>query len=129
MYRWTEWFAGQSRGTMTIVAAGLVGLIALADYFASNDVSLAVFYVFPIALAAWYVSPNLAHVLSIMSIVLWLAGDFAVGKGWVISGSAVAIWNAVIRLGFYYVITVMLTHIHELTMSLETKVLQRALAL
>jgi signal transduction histidine kinase len=129
MSYWNEWVVRQSRQTIGFVATGLVLLMAVLDYSAGNDISLAVFYVFPIALATWYVTPGLAHALSILSVVLWLAGDYAVGGGWVVSGSIVVLWNAIIRLGFYYLIVLMLTYIHALNTRLETKVTQRTMAL
>ncbi len=129
MLSWAESFSKLPSQVLALIAVGLVIAIGIADYVSTNDVSLAVFYVFPIAIAAWYVGPGLAHALSIMSIAVWILGDFAVGNGWVASGSIVALWNAAIRLVFYFVITEMLVHIRALNNSLEARALQRAIAL
>ena len=125
MLHWNEWIAKQSRQSVAVAAMLGIVLIGIADYLAGNDVSLAVVYVFPIAIAAWYVGRTWAYALSLLSIVAWLAGDYAVGAGWVNAGFIVTIWNALIRLVFYYLIIHLLIKLHALTTGLETRVLQR----
>ncbi len=117
------WPESRSReGTMLITSA-MVALIGLGDYLISWQISLSVIYVYPIAIAAWYVGPRFAYVLSILTVVLFTAGDLASDipyTTWLI-----AVWNAIVRLAFYAVLIHMLDYIRSLTVGLETRVLER----
>lgn len=49
-FSWLE----HRRSTIPFIAALSVVFIGIADYLAGNDISLAVFYAFPVAIVAWY---------------------------------------------------------------------------
>jgi signal transduction histidine kinase len=103
--------------TITVFGIGAI------DYLSGNEISWSIIYVIPIALATWYVGRGLAYALSILSVVLWIIGEFATGLQ--VSSWLVPVWNSAIRLAFYYAIIGMLHHIRTLTNDLEGRVFAR----
>src|SRR5262249_29801368 len=122
-FSWIEWPAHCSRATILGISAILLLLIGLADYLITWEISLAIVYVYPIAIAAWYVGAAWAYAFSLVSIVLFTAGDVAQGQPY--SSWLIPEWNAFIRLALYAVVIQLLTHIRSLTDDLELRVFQR----
>jgi len=121
--RLEHWLSSSSRLTVALLSTGLVLLIGFADYASGIEISLSVIYMFPIMLGAWYVSRLFAFGLSILSVVVWIIGDFS--GGLVVSSWLVPVWNAAIRLVFYGVTIELLGYIRTLTIGLEARVSQR----
>src|SRR5262245_27639824 len=122
-FSWIEWPARCSQVTILVISAILLLLIGLADYLITWEISLAIVYVYPIAIAAWYVGAGWAYAFSLVSIVLFTAGDVAQGQPY--SSWLIPEWNAFIRLALYAVVIQLLTHIRSLTEDLELRVFQR----
>ena len=120
---WIEWPNSCSRDATIAISTGLVMLIGLGDYVASWQISFSVIYVYPIAIAAWYLGTGWAYGLSVLSAVLFTAGDLA--GGFPFSSWLVLVWNAVIRMIFYAVLIQLLVYIRALTTGLEARVLER----
>ena len=121
--RWAAFSGRQSRVTIAAVATLSVFAIGGIDYLSGNEISWSIIYVLPIALATWYVGRTLAYALSILSVILWIVGEFATGL--VVSTWLVPVWNAVIRLALYYAVISMLHYIRTLTDDLEGRVFAR----
>ena len=122
-FSWIEWPARCSRVTILVISGILLFLIGLADYLITWEISLAVVYVYPIAIVAWYVGTGWAYAFSLISIVLFTAGDVAAGQPY--SSWLIPEWNAFIRLALYAVVIQLLTHIRSLNEDLEIRVFQR----
>src|SRR5690348_1072168 len=88
-----------SRSGFGVVAALLVPAIGVANFFVGKDITLSVFYVLPIAIAAWYVGRTFALVLALLSVGFWIAADFAAGNGY--ANFFAFLWNGTIRLLLY----------------------------
>jgi len=121
--RLMTWPEGRSRQSVVLISSAIVALIGLRDYLLSWQISLSVIYVYPIAIAAWYIGPRFAYLLSISSVVLFTAGDLASDIPY--SSWLIAVWNGVVRLVFYAVLIHMLDYIRSLTLGLEARVLER----
>ncbi len=120
---WTKWIRAQSPRTVALVALAGTLLIGCLDYLSGNEISWSIIYVFPIALATWYAGPIWAYALAIVSVALWVTGDFATGARY--TSWLVPVWNSMIRLAFYYAFIGMLFYIRTLTGDLEGRVLAR----
>ena len=92
-----------------VVALAVVGVavVGLADYVSGFELSLSVFYVGPVALAAWYASSRAGVATSVLSSCTWLAAD--VGAGLAYSHPAIAVWNTVVRLAVLMVTAALLS--------------------
>jgi signal transduction histidine kinase len=121
--RLMTWPEGRSRQSIVLITSAIVALIGLLDYLLGWQISLAAFYVYPIAIAAWYIGPGFAYLLSILSVALFSVGDVA--ADFPFSSWPIPVWNAAVRLVFYAILIHMLDYIRSLTAGLEARVLER----
>lgn len=66
------------------------------------DLGLSIFYVLPIAVIAWYVSPRAGYLASLMSAVLWYIAEAARTPPETLR--LFLVWNTAIRLAFWLVV-------------------------
>ena len=121
--RLMTWPEGHSRARVVLISFAMVVLIGLVDYALGWQISLSAVYVYPIAIAAWYIGPTFAYGLSVLSVALFTAGDLA--AGFPFSSWAIPLWNAVVRLAFYAILIHMLDYIRSMATRLEAGVLER----
>ena len=104
-----------------------VFIVGLVDYATGSEITFSVFYLLAVGLAAWFVGKGFAAFISVFSVVVSLAGDFAAGGHY--SSPLVSWWNASIVLAFYLVAVVLLDRLRSLNRDLEARVRQRTTAL
>lgn len=88
----------QTKSRLFEVSLLLVLLIGLADYFASPDISLLVFFMLPIFIAVWFVGKRAGVTVSILSGAVWTA--IALVNPHPYAHPAIPYWNVATRLGF-----------------------------
>ncbi len=89
-----------------ITGFALIAAIGVLDYLTGYDYSFSVFYVLPIALITWIISQRLGLAASLISTFAWLAADMASRPPY--TQSLVPVWNTLIRLSFFVIITLLL---------------------
>jgi diguanylate cyclase (GGDEF)-like protein len=92
---------GLSRWQIVAAACCGVVLIGIADYVTGYQVSVSVFYLAPVMLAAWYAGKRAAIGLAVLSSFTWLTVD--IGTAHPYDHFAIPFWNALVRLGFFLV--------------------------
>jgi diguanylate cyclase (GGDEF)-like protein len=76
-----------------------VALVGFVDNWTGYEVSVSVFYLFPVLAAAWYVGLLPSIAVSLFSAFTWYWVE--VHSGHAYSHPAIPIWNALVRLGFF----------------------------
>ncbi|HZH29972.1 MAG TPA: GGDEF domain-containing protein [Pyrinomonadaceae bacterium] len=89
----------------------LIVVLGVLDYFTGFELSFAVFYLFPVALVAWFASKRTAVVTSIASAVAWQAANQLAGEHF--SNTLIPLWNAATRLGFFLIVALLLAKLRE----------------
>ncbi|MES2466674.1 MAG: PAS domain-containing protein [Verrucomicrobiota bacterium] len=107
-----HWHAVTAAGTIG------VGLVGLFDLYTGNEISVSILYELPIAAAVWSVGKWSGLWLSILAAMLWLKLDLQEAKSY--SHWVIPYWNASVRLGFFLLSTVLLSHIRFLVRNLES---------
>jgi diguanylate cyclase (GGDEF)-like protein len=97
------------RRFLATVSLMLVLLLGVLDYLSGFEFSFSLFYLLPVALAAWYVNRDLAFLISIFSALTWLVANSLAGE--IYSNPAAGYWNAASRLGFFFVVTVLIANL------------------
>jgi signal transduction histidine kinase len=112
-----------------VITAGLLMLtvIGIVDYLAGFELLFSVFYLLEVALAAWFVGKGFGLLMSVLSVMVWIGGDFAAGAHY--SNLIVPTWNAVILMVFYFIVVWLLTNLRSLQRKLEARVEERTEAL
>jgi signal transduction histidine kinase len=116
----------QSRFASVTIIAGLVAVVATLDYLAGVGVSLALFYLIPIALSVAWLGWRTGCAAAVACIVLRVTGDLANGG---YRHPDVAGWNRVIDLFMYLVVVFILHALISLLREVDERVRQRTAAL
>jgi len=86
---------------------GSLGVSGL-DYVTGFEVSFSIFYLAPIALAAWYGGGHrMGVLLCILSACLWLSVDLVSGHAY--THAPIVFWNAGVRFGFFIFISLLIS--------------------
>jgi signal transduction histidine kinase len=110
-----------------VLSLALVAVIGLVDYLTGFLIFFSAFYLLPVGLAAWYVGGIAGTATAVLSVGVWLAGDFAAGVTY--PSLLVPIWNGAITLIVYFVVVATLVNVRKLQKELEERVRQRTSAL
>jgi signal transduction histidine kinase len=110
-----------------LIALLLVIAVGVADYFSGYQIYWSIFYLVAISFAAWNVGVLFALLISLLSIVSWLIGDWAAGV--VYPNRFVPIWNELITFGSYLVVIWLLSHLKSFHKTLEARIRERTAAL
>jgi diguanylate cyclase (GGDEF)-like protein len=89
----------------------LIGAIGWLDFLTGNEFAFSAFYVLPIALVTWLTGRRFGLVASLSSAAVWLGADISSGHSY--SNPFIPIWNSIIRLTFFVIITLLLAALRK----------------
>jgi diguanylate cyclase (GGDEF)-like protein len=89
-----------------IIAIILVPFLGVIDYLTGPELAFSIFYLAPVSLGVWYVGRGAGIGISIASAVTWLVADLMWSK--IYPHPLIPYWNALVRLGFFLIITYIL---------------------
>jgi diguanylate cyclase (GGDEF)-like protein len=81
-----------------IALAGIV-LVGLMDYATGYEISFSLFYLGPVALAAWYAGRRNAIAIAVLAAGVWLSADTASGHPY--THPLITMWELLVRLGVF----------------------------
>lgn len=91
--------AARAPSVILLLALALIFLVGALDYLTGYKLSFSIFYLVPVALAAWYGGRGVGLAICGASATTWLAVDYT---GPVV-GLPILFWNAAVRLGFFII--------------------------
>ncbi len=97
------YFLGVSGLRLFWVSLFGVLIVGTFDHWTGPEISFSLFYLVPIALSAWYGPAGQGPILCLMSAGIWMAADISAGHFH--SHLLIPAWNALVRLGFFLIIT------------------------
>ena len=89
------------------VAACGVLIVGGLDYLTGYEVAMSLFYLGPVAIAAWYSGRLAGSAIAVLSCVSWFIADLGAGHEYL--HPAIPFWNSLIRFGFFYITALLLT--------------------
>lgn len=95
------WLSGLSRSALLALAASAVLAEGLVDYLTGPEISFSIFYVGPVAAAAWYAGRRPGATLSVFAAATWYVAD-ALSRDY--SSLVFGVWNSIVRLALFLVI-------------------------
>ncbi|MGE5263870.1 MAG: ATP-binding protein [Acidobacteriota bacterium] len=107
----------------TIIGLAAVVVLGFADYLTGPDISFTLFYLIPLSLVAWSSGRRAGFLLSLISAIVWLRVDLALGT--VYSNPLARYWNAAAKLGFFLVVVQLEVSLKALNRNLERLVKER----
>ncbi len=93
------------------LSAILLVLVALLDIATGNEISFAIFYLFPVTFAVAFISRRAGFVLSLVSAATWGYVEVATGRGY--SAAWIPYWNSAVRLGFFLIVNELVDHLRR----------------
>lgn len=110
--RLLDFFEQRGKGATLRILLVMVILLGAMDYVTGYEWSFAFFYLVPVSLAAWCGDRHVGWAVSVASAVVWQASNRLAGETF--SVPFVPVWNAAKRLGFFLVVTVLLTRLRAM---------------
>ena len=98
-----EYLHRQTRASAFVIGALFILLVGTVDSFIGSGISLTVFYLIAICLVAWQGSRKAGLTLSAFAALVWLAAEVVSEPAQ--QGSAILYWNALVRLGQFMLVT------------------------
>ena len=123
MNAWIVKTFGKSPSLSGVAALGLVLMIGFIDCATGNEISISVFYLHAIALAAWFSGIGWAFVICALSVTVSLISDIVAGASY--TSKLVPIWNAGVTGSFYLLFVWLLLRLKSTQEKLEEKVRER----
>jgi diguanylate cyclase (GGDEF)-like protein len=93
---------GRSQFFWGAVGILLIILLGVLDYITGYEMTISLFYLIPIYLAAWYGSTSLGLFISAMCALALFFADYM--SGLVYSRPTIYIWNMLLWVGFFFVV-------------------------
>lgn len=103
MERIADFLRKQSQVSLCIEILALAGVIGIIDYVTGYEVTIYPFYSIPILLMVWFGNKKLAIILSVLCTLAWWWVDAA--SGHVYSREWLRVWDAIVRLMFFCLVT------------------------
>ncbi len=107
--RLDDWLGRRSTSQIVLVATCGVAVVWWADLITGHEVSSGLFYLVPVAVAAWYVGRWAGVLLALLSCVAWYVAD----TDHRYSHPAIPVWNALVRFGFFLICALLLTALRD----------------
>ena len=92
------------------ITFGTVFILGFIDYATGVELSISLFYLIPITMAAWTLGKNAGMNLSVFCAIIWLFTNLLAGQ--LFPNPFIGVWNTLIRFGFYATVTILLTELH-----------------
>jgi diguanylate cyclase (GGDEF)-like protein len=102
-----RWLGGRRPTTIWTISLGSLALVAVADLLTGPELSLSIFYVGPVGLAAWYYERRGGYLLAALSGVVVYVADRLSSATY--SHQLVPVWNAGVRLTIFLVTATLLS--------------------
>ena len=96
---------------VTIASLLMVSLLGMVDFGLGYEISTSIFYLLPVSIIAWHVGRQAGLAFALLSAGVWLLADAM--SGHVFSHALMPWWNALVRLGFFVVVVVMLSRLRR----------------
>ena len=103
--------AAKSLPVVSALSAALVVVTGAIDYLTGYELAFSIFYVVPVAIAAWYAGRGAGVAICVVSAMVWLLVDLGSGRPY--AYPAIPFWNATVRFGFFLIIGNLLSRLHD----------------
>ncbi|HIK39030.1 GGDEF domain-containing protein [Thermoleptolyngbya sp. M55_K2018_002] len=109
---WIEQLAHQPIWVQVAVYTLIVLTIGWLDHLLGSDIVLSLFYLIPIAWAAWCSPRPVALYITLLSLlVIFLLAEYS--SGLVYTETIVSLWRSITRLGFFLVTSTLITRLRK----------------
>lgn len=109
MHKILEYLSKRSKLFLIAFSFLLVLTIGILDTLNGIAISIAVLYIIPIAILAWYVSRGAGVQVAFLSAIIWMLSDIFAEK--TLPNPVISFWNTIVKIGLFVVVSVALSEI------------------
>ncbi|MFB0527702.1 MAG: GGDEF domain-containing protein [bacterium] len=102
-----EYFKGKLNPFLEPIAYILILIIGFIDHLSGPEISISIFYLFPVFLVTWFRSKWKGILICIFAAIAWFIADVTGGHSY--SRPVIPYWNATVRMGFFMIVTLLLS--------------------
>ena len=119
-----EYFSGKSRSYLTAIGLALLLITGYIDYRTGTEMSLSVFYLIPIGFVGWFIGRTAGILMSVLS-TLTISLEYYLSEqaGMASTNFFVEAWNLSLVLGFFIVVTLLMSKL-KLNISQRERVIE-----
>lgn len=99
-----------SEATAFSIAVLLVLALAALDYLTGPAISFSIFYLIPVSISAWFVGRKSGVALAFLAAIVWLTVEMLGNQQY--PSALIPYWNGAVRLGFFVVVSLVLSALH-----------------
>lgn len=92
-----------NKAVLTVINTMSILVLGVVDYATGMEYSFSIIYLIPISFSSWYIGKKTGFTMAILSAVVWLLTDLIGGHYY--SSTVTLIWNSLIRLVLFLIIT------------------------
>ena len=107
--RLMEYLGKQRKASLAVSGLVFILVLGVVDYLTGSEIAFSIFYLLPISLIAWFVGWRVGIAISVAGTTSWLVADLLAGNAY--SHPAIPYWNAAVRLGFFLIVTYVLSRL------------------
>jgi diguanylate cyclase (GGDEF)-like protein len=111
MMKITAWLEKRKALFWVVTGYAFIAVTGVIDYLTGYEIALSLFYLFPISLLTWFTGRRLGIAASIASALIGLLADIETGHS--SASPAIYIWNSLIRLSFFLIVTTLLSALRK----------------
>lgn len=112
---------------MTLATIGGMAAVGYLDWATGPEVALSIVYLLPIAACAWLAGLWPGLTVALFAAMVWTVLDITEGRPY--SNQLIPLWNGLVRLAIFVVVTALVDRVRTLTRGLHELVAQRTAAL
>lgn len=112
-----DFVEGISRRMAAFISLLMILILGIIDHFSGHEIDFSIFYLIPLALTAWTCRRSTSIFMSILSALMWMSADL--GAGSVYTQIWIPVWNAIMRLIIFLIITAFIRIIRKQLQHLE----------
>jgi diguanylate cyclase (GGDEF)-like protein len=101
----------ENKVLVLIAALVMVGMTGYLDYVTGYKISFSIFYLIPICLVTWAIGFDSGLIFSLLGVIIWLTIDYYSRPQ--PDALFIHIWNALVRMGFFSIITYILSKLQS----------------
>jgi diguanylate cyclase (GGDEF)-like protein len=105
----SEYIGSHPKTFYFLLCFASLSAIGFLDYLTGDEISVSVFYLVPVSLAAWQGTKWMGILFCFLSAMVWFLADVMTGH--VYSHLIIPYWNAIVRLSFFLVVAELLTRL------------------
>lgn len=99
------------KGSILLLAIIQIIILGIIDYYTGYEISFSVFYLVPVAMAAWYGEKKMAIFVSVISALTWQFSNELAGQTF--HYLLIPFWNTTTRISFFFIVATLLTKLNE----------------